>query len=70
MSEKIKGTVTWFDRSKGFGFIKRKQGNDILVQTRALQNTDTLLAGQHVEFNVTSGKQGGEQADNVVVFIE
>lgn len=64
---KTKGTVKWFNETKGFGFIEREDGPDVFVHFSAIQGEGfkTLADGQKVEFNVTNG-QKGPQAENVV----
>lgn len=63
-----KGTVKWFNNSKGFGFIQRDHGEDVFVHFRAITGDGyrSLEEGQRVEFTVTQG-QKGPQAENVVV---
>ena len=67
MSEKIQGTVKWFDNVKGFGFIEREGGKDVFVHHTAIQSDGfrKLEEGQRVEFVVTEG-QKGPQAQEVV----
>jgi len=67
MSEKIQGTVKWFDNVKGFGFIEREGGKDVFVHHTAIQSDGfrKLEEGQRVEFIVTEG-QKGPQAQDVV----
>ena len=68
MSEKVTGTVKWFDESKGFGFIQQESGADVFAHYSAIQTDGdgfrTLQEGQQVEFNVTAG-QKGPQAENI-----
>ncbi len=61
-----KGTVKWFNETKGFGFIQQEGGPDVFVHFSAIQGTGfrTLAEGQEVEFSVTEGKKG-PQAENV-----
>jgi cold shock protein len=68
MSERITGTVKWFNASKGYGFIERQGGPDVFVHFSAIQTEGyrTLHEGQAVEFNIEQGSQG-LQAANVVV---
>jgi CspA family cold shock protein len=68
MSERITGTVKWFNGSKGFGFIAREGGPDVFVHFSALQGDGfkNLEEGQKVEFTVEQGTKG-PQASNVVV---
>ena len=64
---KVKGTVKWFNASKGFGFIQQDGGNDVFVHHSVIQQEGykTLDEGQSVEFDVVVGPKG-EQASNVV----
>ena len=68
MSEKVTGTVKWFNGSKGYGFISREEGEDVFVHYSAIQGQGfrNLEEGQSVEFNVEQGPKG-LQASNVSV---
>jgi CspA family cold shock protein len=68
MSERISGTVKWFNASKGYGFIERQGGPDVFVHFSAIQSDGyrTLREGQMVEFNIEQGPKG-LQAANVVI---
>lgn len=61
-----KGTVKWFNDSKGFGFIQREDGPDVFVHFSAIVGSGfrSLQEGQPVEFEVTQGPKG-PQASNV-----
>ena len=67
MSDKVNGTVKWFNESKGFGFIEQESGPDVFVHFSAIQaeGFKSLVDGQKVEFTITTG-QKGPQAENVV----
>ena len=62
-----KGTVKWFNASKGFGFIEQESGPDVFVHYSAIQGNDykTLDEGASVSFDVVDG-QKGPAAANVV----
>ncbi|HGX3267361.1 TPA: cold-shock protein [Citrobacter koseri] len=67
MSNKLTGSVKWFNESKGFGFITPDNGSkDVFVHFSAIQSNGfkTLNEGQKVEFTVQDG-QKGPSADNV-----
>ena len=68
MSERVTGTVKWFNGAKGYGFIAREEGEDVFVHFSAIQGDGfrNLEEGQSVEFNVEQG-QKGLQATNVAV---
>ena len=67
MSDKITGTVKWFNGSKGYGFIAREGGEDVFVHYSAIQEQGfrNLYEGEQVEFEVVMGPKGA-QAANVV----
>lgn len=67
MSDKITGTVKWFNENKGFGFIEREGSPDVFAHFSAIQSSGykTLAEGQRVEFIVTDG-QKGPQAEEIV----
>ena len=67
MSDKVNGTVKWFNESKGFGFIEQESGPDVFVHFSAIQaeGFKSLVDGQKVEFTITTGPKG-PQAENVM----
>ena len=67
MSERITGTVKWFDASRGYGFVARDGGADVFVHQSAIQTEGyrSLTEGQRVEFEVEQGPKGAK-ASNVV----
>ena len=64
------GTVKWFNRSKGYGFIVRENGEEIFVHQRSIASTGdrnqrpVLNDGQQVSF-VVSHQEKGAQAEQV-----
>lgn len=68
MSERITGTVKWFNGDKGFGFLAREGAADVFVHFSAIQGDGfrNLQEGQKVEFAVEKGPKG-PQAVNVTV---
>ncbi|GHD28098.1 cold-shock protein [Halioglobus pacificus] len=68
MSERVQGTVKWFNNAKGFGFITREDSDDdVFVHFRSIQGDGyrTLNEGQDVEFNLVEGPKG-LQAEEVL----
>ncbi|MGA7437631.1 MAG: cold-shock protein [Luteibacter sp.] len=67
MSDRVTGTVKWFNDAKGFGFITPDKGApDVFVHFRSIQGSGfkSLQEGQKVEFTVVQG-QKGPQAEEV-----
>ena len=62
-----KGTVKWFNTSKGYGFLSQENGEDVFVHFSAIQGDGykSLNEGDAVEFEVTNGAKG-PQASSVV----
>lgn len=69
MGEKVKGTVKWFNESKGYGFLSQPEGEDIFVHYTAIQANGfrTLKEGQEVEFNVERGPKGLQASDVTIL---
>jgi len=66
MSNKMTGTVKFFNAEKGFGFISPADGSkDVFVHFSAIQSTSFKDEGQRVEFTIEQG-QKGPAAANVV----
>ncbi|MFC2174852.1 cold-shock protein [archaeon] len=54
----MKGTVKWFNTTKGFGFIEKEDGNDIFVHMNDLEEGTTLNEGDAVEFEAEDSPKG------------
>ena len=65
MSEKVSGTVKWFDAKKGYGFITREGEKDVFVHYSAIQGDGyrKLEDGQTVEFTIVEGRKGLEASE-------
>jgi CspA family cold shock protein len=65
MSERVIGTVKWFNGSKGYGFISRDGGPDVFVHFSAIQSDGfrNLNEGQQVEFTIEKGPKGLQAAN-------
>jgi len=65
-----KGTVKWFNPTKGYGFIQPAGGGgkDVFVHISAVEKAglSTLNEGQTVEYEIVSNR-GRESAENLKV---
>lgn len=69
MSERETGTVKWFDRAKGYGFITSDNGADVFVHYSSIitEGFKTLDEGQKVEFSIGEGQKGPQAKEVEVV---
>jgi CspA family cold shock protein len=69
MSERVTGTVKWFNGAKGYGFLAREGGADVFVHFSAIQadGFKNLEEGQKVEFTVEQGPKGPQAANVIIV---
>ena len=63
-----KGTVKWFNATKGYGFITPENGGqDVFVHISAVERAglDNLRDGQKVSYELVRGKNGKSSAENL-----
>ncbi len=68
MSERVTGTVKWFNASKGYGFIAPDDGSkDVFVHHSAIQMEGyaSLDENDRVEFTVEQSPKGPQAASVV-----
>ena len=65
MSQRITGTVKWFDPSKGYGYIDAGTGEDVFVYYENItgKGFKNLLTGDQVEFSMTRKPRGPIASD-------
>jgi CspA family cold shock protein len=71
MSERIVGTVKWFNATKGYGFLGRENGDDVFVHYSVI-NMDgykRLEKDQRVEFSIEEGPKGLQATEVVPIQI-
>jgi cold shock protein len=67
MSDRVSGTVRWFNNRRGYGAIIPAEGSDVFFESTAMRGEvpKKLKAGQRVEFSVEAGGPTGRQAQDV-----
>ncbi|RZD30820.1 MAG: cold-shock protein [uncultured DHVE6 group euryarchaeote] len=60
----MKGTVKWFNATKGFGFIEGEDGEDYFVHQTAIKDDKNLRDDDKVTFDAVDAERG-KQAQNV-----
>uniref|UniRef100_A0A452Z575 CSD domain-containing protein n=1 Tax=Aegilops tauschii subsp. strangulata TaxID=200361 RepID=A0A452Z575_AEGTS len=68
MGERVKGTVKWFNVTKGFGFISPDDGGeDLFVHQSAIKSDGyrSLNENDAVEFEIITGDDGRTKASDV-----
>ena len=61
----MQGRVTWFNNTKGYGFIGREDGPDVFVHYSGIvgEGYKTLDEGDPVEFEIVQGTKGPQAAN-------
>jgi CspA family cold shock protein len=69
MTERVLGTVKWFNGSKGYGFIEVEDHDDVFVHYSAIlgEGFRNLDEGQRVEFTIEQGPKGLQAASVTIV---
>ncbi len=61
MKNRVTGTVSWYNETRGFGYIKPDDGSpDVFVHFSHIigDGFRTLEEGQRVEFEIMQGQKG------------
>jgi CspA family cold shock protein len=69
MTERVTGTVKWFNSSKGYGFITSEKGKDVFVHHSSISGDGfrKLGEGQKVEFTIGEGRKGPQAQDVIIL---
>ncbi|PWD50751.1 cold-shock protein [Serinibacter arcticus] len=61
----VLGTVSWYESTKGYGFLAQDDGTEVFVHSSAIVGGSVIREGQRVAFLVVAGEKG-PQADHVL----
>ena len=54
----MNGTIKWFSKEKGFGFITTQEGNDLFFHVTNVRGTDLPNPGDSVSYETCDGQKG------------
>lgn len=63
----MEGTVKWFNRKKGYGFVNGEDGQEYFVHFTAIKQGTFLRDNDKVSFNPVDGDKGKQAADVVLL---
>jgi CspA family cold shock protein len=63
---KMQGTVKWFNRQKGYGFIQGEDGQEYFVHASAIAQGTFIRDNDLVEFEPAESERG-KQAQNITL---
>ena len=63
----MQGTVKWFSKKKGFGFITKADGSDLFMHITSIIDSKLPREGDTVSFEEGVGKSGKPAAETVSV---
>lgn len=67
---KMRGTIKFFDNSKGWGFITDENGNDVFIHRTSIMGGSKLKQNDIVEFGIKDGRTDKGQAANVTLALK
>jgi len=61
----LQGTVKWFNKKRGWGFIVKEDGEDLFVHYSAIKGDGfkSLIEGQRVQFEIEEDANGPAAAN-------
>jgi CspA family cold shock protein len=64
----VRGTIRWFDEQRGYGYIQRADGKDVLVLQSDIEDIGytSLYDGDEVEFEIVRDSKGHLKATSVI----
>lgn len=72
MSDRVQGTVKFFNPDKGYGFCTRKDASDVFIHARELKKGGVNVdpdAGDVLEFEVIPGRDGKGPSAAAIRFV-